>query len=97
MHNMSMNRLSIDDRVRVLAALVEGNSIRGTARICGVDKKTVLRLLADVGDACDAYQDQTVRGLHSERVQCDEIWSYCHDKERNLPFELGPQSTPIAS
>ena len=39
MYNKSMNRLSTDDRVRVLAALVEGNSIRGTARMCGVDKE----------------------------------------------------------
>jgi IS1 family transposase len=52
----------------------------------GVDKKTVLRLLADVGTACAAYHDDTVRGLKSVRVQCDEIWSFCHAKERNIPF-----------
>jgi IS1 family transposase len=83
-----MNRLSLDLRVQVLAALVEGNSIRGTARMTGVDKKTVLRMLADVGDACDVYLDQNVRGLRSERIQCDEIWSFCHAKERNLPREM---------
>ncbi len=83
-----MNRLSLDLRVRILSALVEGNSVRGTARIVGVDKKTVLRLLADVGDACDVYMDQNVRGLRCERIQCDEIWSFCHAKERNLPVEL---------
>lgn len=88
MHNWSMNRLSLGDRVHILAALVEGNSIRGTARMCGVDKKTVLRLLADVGDACDAYQSQTIGGLHSRQIQCDEIWSFCHAKERNLRPEL---------
>jgi IS1 family transposase len=82
-----MNRLPLDLRAHVLSALVEGNSIRGTARIVGVDKKTVLRLLADVGDACDAYQDQAVRGLRAERIQCDEIWSFCHAKERNVPME----------
>lgn len=82
-----MNRLSVDDRVRILGALVEGNSIRGTARMCGVDKKTVLRLLADVGDACDVYQDHALRNLKSEQIQCDEIWSFCHAKERNLPVE----------
>jgi IS1 family transposase len=83
-----MNRLTLDLRVRVLAALVEGNSVRGTARIVGVDKKTVLRLLADVGDACDFYMDQNVRNLRCERVQCDEIWSFCHAKERNLKPEM---------
>jgi len=103
-----MNRLSFDLRVRVLSALVEGNSIRGTARMCGVDKKTILWLLGDVGDACDVYQDQTIRGLRSERVQCDEIWSFCHAKERNCRSRSaaprasaicrpGQPSTPIRS
>lgn len=83
-----MNRLPLEGRVRVLSALVEGNSIRGTARIVGVDKKTVLRLLADVGDACDLYLFETIRDLKCERIQCDEIWSFCHAKERNLPVEM---------
>jgi len=39
-----MNRLSNDDRARVLACLVEGNSIRATVRITGIAKKTVARL-----------------------------------------------------
>lgn len=50
----------------------------------GVDKKTVLRLLADVGDASDRYLHENMRGLTCVRVQCDEIWSFCHAKERNL-------------
>jgi IS1 family transposase len=83
-----MNRLPLAVRVQVLSALVEGNSIRGTCRMVGVDKKTVLRLLAEVGDACDGYQDDNVRGIRSQRLQLDEIWSFCHAKERNLPKEM---------
>ncbi|MHB8595165.1 MAG: IS1 family transposase [Acidimicrobiales bacterium] len=83
-----MNRLPLALRVQALSALVEGNSIRGTCRMVGIDKKTVLRLLADVGDACEAYLDETLRGLKCKRLQLDEIWSYCHAKERNLPREL---------
>jgi len=79
-----MNRLPLAKRVQVLSCLVEGNSIRGTCRMVGVDKKTILRLLEDVGDACAAYHYETVRGLVCVRVQCDEIWSFCHAKERNL-------------
>lgn len=85
---MDMNRLPLPTRVQVLSCLVEGNSIRGTCRLVGVDKKTVLRLLADVGDACAAYHYDTIRGLSSVRVQCDEIWSFCHAKERNLKPQL---------
>ena len=83
-----MNRLPLAVRVQVLSALVEGNSIRGTCRMMGVDKKTVLRLLADVGYACDAYQFDSIRGVKCARIQCDEIWSFCHAKERNLPKDM---------
>lgn len=74
-------------RVQVLSALVEGNSIRGTCRMTGVAKSTVLRLLADVGDACDRYLDETMRELICVRVQADEIWSFVKAKERNLKPE----------
>jgi IS1 family transposase len=83
-----MNRLPLATRVQVLSALVEGNSIRGTCRMTGVAKGTVLKLLADVGDACDHYLNDTMRDLTCVRVQCDEIWSFCHAKERNLKREL---------
>jgi IS1 family transposase len=79
-----MNRLPRQKRVQVLSALVEGNSLRATARMTGVAFNTVLKLLEDVGDACYAYHDETVRGLTCVRVQCDEIWSFCHAKQRNL-------------
>ena len=40
--------------------------------------------MADVGDACDAYMNHTMRGLRAKEIQCDEIWSFCHAKERNV-------------
>lgn len=80
-----MNRLPLEERVRVLASLVKGASIRATSRITGVAKGTILRLLAEVGDACEMYHDQTVRNLTCVRVQCDEIWSFCQAKEKNIP------------
>jgi IS1 family transposase len=83
-----VNRLPLATRVQVLSALVEGSSIRATCRMVGVDKKTVLRLLESVGDACDRYMDGTMRDLTCVRVQLDEIWSFCHAKERNLPRKL---------
>lgn len=46
-----MSRLSNEDRVRVLACLVEGNSIRSTVRITGIAKKTVSRLAVDIATA----------------------------------------------
>jgi IS1 family transposase len=84
---VNMNRLSLEERVRILSALVEGNSIRGTSRMTGAAKGTILSLLASVGDACDRFQDDTLRNLACQRVQCDEIWAFCHAKERNIPLQ----------
>lgn len=86
-----MNKLSRQKRTLVVAALVEGNSIRSIVRMTGVCKKAVLKLLVDLGTACAKYQDETLRGLRCERIQCDEIWSFCYAKEKNVPEELKGQ------
>lgn len=83
-----MNKLSTQKRTQVVAALVEGNSVRSTVRMTGVCKKAVLKLLVDLGMACAKYQDEKLRGLRCNRVQCDEIWSFCYAKEKNVPEEL---------
>ncbi len=83
-----MNRLSLEQRASVVAALVEGNSIRATCRLTGTAKGTVTRLLGDLGQACAAYQDQVFRNLACERIQCDEIWSFCYTKEKNVPAKF---------
>lgn len=54
-----MNKPSPVKRVQVVAALVEGNSIRATVRMTGVAKNTVVKLLADLGRASDEYQRKT--------------------------------------
>ena len=85
-----MRLLDTAARVRVVSALVEGCSIRATCRMTGVAKGTVLKLLADLGTACRTYHDANVRGLKSQRIQCDEIWSFCGAKDKNvLPDEQG--------
>lgn len=86
-----MNKLSIERRTQVIAALVEGNSIRATCRMTGAAKGTVTRLLASVGVACDKYQDAHLRNLQCRHVQCDEIWSFCYAKEKNVPEEFKDQ------
>lgn len=82
-----MNRLSEAQRIQVIAALVEGNSIRATVRMTGVAKDTVIKLLAEVGQSCAEYQDRVFRNLTSKRIQCDEIWSFCYAKDKNVPEE----------
>jgi hypothetical protein len=70
---VSMNRLSTEQRARIIGCLVEGNSIRATVRMTGAAKNTVTKLLLDLGEACSAYQDDALRGLPCKRVQLDEI------------------------
>ena len=82
-----MNRLSNADRTRIVASLVEGNSIRATCRMIGAAKGTVLKLLADLGTACAAFHHEHVRNVAAKRIQCDEIWSFCYAKDRNVPEE----------
>jgi IS1 family transposase len=83
-----MNRLSNEDRTRVVAALVEGNSLRATARITGVARMTVEKLLRDLGEACARYQDEHLRDLRCRRVQCDEIWSFVYAKQGNVTKDI---------
>lgn len=80
-----MNVLATDKRVQVLAALVEGNSIRSTVRMTGVAKNTVTNLLVDVGRACGDYHDEVMHDLPCKRIQVDEVWSFCYAKAKNVP------------
>lgn len=78
-----MNQLSVEKRAKIIHCLVEGNSIRSTARITDSVKNTVIKLLCEVGAACSSYQDKTFRNLKCKRIQCDEIWSFIGCKQKN--------------
>lgn len=80
-----MNKLGIDKKVKIISALVEGNSIRATCRITGAAKGTVIRLLELVGKACSRYQNKHLRNLNCKNIQIDEIWSFCYAKQKNVP------------
>lgn len=82
---INMNRLNLQKRAQVLGCLVEGNSLRATARMTDTAINTVVKLLVDVGKACAEYQDQNLRNLSCKRLQCDEIWAFCYAKEKNVP------------
>jgi IS1 family transposase len=82
-----MNKLSTERRAQVVSCLVEGMSIRGTVRVTGVAKNTIVKLLADLGQTCADYQDVTLTNLSTKRVECDEIWSFCHSKQKNVAPE----------
>ncbi len=80
-----MKRLTREKRTLILKCWTEGVGVNATARMADVSKNTVLKFLADLGPVCVGYHNQAVRGLKAERVQCDEVWSFCVMKEKNVP------------
>ena len=84
---VNMNRLSREQQTRVVAALVEGNSIRSTSRMTGVARNTVTSLLLDLAEACAGYHNKYVRNLRVRRLQCDEIWNFVGAKAKNASPE----------
>lgn len=80
-----MNKLPLEKRVQILSMLVEGSSLRSISRVCGVSINTVTKLLIDAGSACAAFHDANVQKVAAQKIQCDEIWSFCYAKKRNVP------------
>lgn len=87
-----MNKLPAAKRAQVVAALVEGNSVRATVRMTGVAKNTIQKLLLELGAACASYMDEHLRDLSCKRVQCDEIWSFVAAKAKNVTPKLLEQN-----
>jgi len=84
-YNEIMNTLDKTKRAQLISVLVEGNSLRATARICDVAFNTILKFIPEIGQACFEYQDKAFHDLKCKRIQCDEIWSFCYAKEKNVP------------
>ncbi len=78
----------------ILNMLVEGMSMRSISRTVGVSINTVTKLLVAAGEACADYHDKTVRDVKSRQIQCDEVWSFCYAKQKNVAkAKFAPQGT----
>jgi IS1 family transposase len=88
---MGMNKLPLAKRVQILSMLVEGSSMRSISRVADVSINTVSKLLVEAGEACLAIHDETVKNVKARRIQCDEIWSFCHAKEKNGATKPAPE------
>lgn len=83
-YTTDMNKLTLAKRVQILSMLVEGSSMRSISRVVDVSINTVTKLLVDGGKACEEFHDKEVRGVDTSRVECDEIWSFCYAKAKNV-------------
>jgi hypothetical protein len=79
--------------VSILHCLLEGNSVRSTARLCDVEPKTVLSMLVLAGKNCERIMGRLIANVPVTDVQCDEIWGYVYKKEAHkLPMESDDDS-----
>lgn len=79
-----MNVLSREKQVAVVSGLIEGGSIRSVERLTGIHRDTIMRVLRRVGQNCEHIMAEQIRGLRVRRVEADELWTFCHKKERRL-------------
>jgi transposase len=95
-----MNVLKADKKLAVISALTEGCSIRSIVRMTGVHKKTIMKLLVEIGTKCEQIMKEKMYGIRCEAVECDEIWQYVAKKRKAIketdPDNIGDQYTFIA-
>lgn len=85
-----MYTLSVDERIRVIAAIVEGSSFRSIERMTGIHRDTIMRLMVRTGEGCSRLLDQHVKNVAAKRIQADEIWTYVFKKQARLNTEDHP-------
>lgn len=84
-----MNRLDAAKRILIVKMITEGNSMRAASRVSGVSINTVVKLVCDLGEACNWYQDKHLRKLPCTELQLDEIWSFVGCREKNKKHAVG--------
>jgi IS1 family transposase len=80
-----MNKLTAQDRAKIIHLLCDGMSIRAVTRLTDAAKATVSKLVVDAGQAAAWYQDRVFHNLACKRVQVDEVWNFVYAKQKNVP------------
>jgi IS1 family transposase len=86
-----MNILPVEKQVQIINGLIEGCSMRATARMVGVERNTVARILLRIGERCAALLDTKIRRVPARRVQVDEIWTYIFKKQALITDDDPPE------
>ncbi|MGK4001530.1 IS1 family transposase [Sorangium sp. So ce1036] len=78
------NVLPAERRLEVLAALVNGTSIRASERMTGVHRDTIGRFAQAMGEGCTRLHDRMVRDLTCPLVDLDEQHSWCRKRQNKV-------------
>ena len=81
------NILPREKQIEVLHHLIEGNTLRSTARLTKVHRTTIQNLLVSFGQKCQAFMDRKLRGLTLKHLECDEIWTFVGKKQARLTVD----------
>jgi transposase-like protein/IS1 family transposase len=85
--------LSHEKAQLVIQLLIEGNSIRSTQRITGVDQNTIMKILVLAGEKCEKLMGRLIVNVPVKDVECDEIWGFVQKKEgHKAPEEAHDES-----
>jgi IS1 family transposase len=92
-HLIADMNLADEKALLALQLFVEGNSLRSTERITGVDINTLMKLLVRAGEKCEKVMGKLIVNIPVKDVQCDEIWAFVGKKEgHKLPMEAHDDS-----
>jgi len=94
-HKLTLGEMYVSEEktLLVLQLLLEGNSIRSTQRITGIDQNTIMKMLVLAGEKCDKLMGRLLVNIPAKDVQADEIWGYVAKKEAHkLPMEAHDNS-----
>ena len=69
----------------ILTCLAGGNSVRGTSRLCDVEKRTVLNLFLVAGKQPERFMDRVIQNVRVTDPERDECWSFVRMKEEHIP------------
>lgn len=90
----TVNVLPRETQIRIVAALVEGCSIRSTERMLDVHRDTIMLLGLAIGERCAKLHNRLFRDLNVSVLELDEAWSFVAKKQKRAGTadrEIGDQ------
>jgi transposase-like protein/IS1 family transposase len=82
-HRLTLGEMYVSEEKMLLGLqlLLEGNSIRSTMRITGMDQNTIMKALTLAGERCEKVMGKLIVNVPVKDVECDEIWGFVQKKE----------------
>ena len=69
-------RIGMDRAEKIIGMLCEGMSVLATSRLTDTDPHTIIDLLMFVGERCEVFMQEQIKGIHVDEIQMDEQWQF---------------------